>query len=298
MALYRRFVAPVFWGLIAATLYWVCNAYKLNDLGIEVSEYYGEQFFAVLATLYAIITALVLVKGLESFTALEAAIHKEAMKIRSLNAYLMYFTSAAQPAGDSHVIEIRRQLIAYATNVLDQRSASQSSKNDRVIDSCVRETAGLVVADENDRAALTEIMHGFDALRTLRANRVNVSQERIPDYMIVMLAFMTITIIIPFYLHQVEGLSFNYYAVFVLATFGSFIFFLLNDINRPYEGLWTINFEPFVVAREEIAETFAQDVPQDVSQDVPQDVSEGSSDGRAREGAASKITDGPTKETA
>ncbi|MEO0728845.1 MAG: DUF4239 domain-containing protein [Pseudomonadota bacterium] len=253
--MFRRYFTPVAMGLLAAALYWFLNITNLNQLPIEMSEYYGEQFFAVLATLYAIITALVLVKGLESFTSLDNAVHTEAMKLRSINAYLFYFRNDDGGADDA-INRIKTLLIAYASNVLAQRTADRVAANDGIIDDCVRATASIPVRDENDRVAITEIMRGFDALRTLRANRVNISQERIPPYMIVMLASMSVTIILPFYLHNVPGLSFNIYAIFVLATFGSFIFFLLGDINRPYEGLWTINLSPFDAARVEIAASY------------------------------------------
>ena len=253
MKLFRRAIAPIIIGLAAILIYFLLNLFELNRVRIDINEFYGEQFFAVLATLYAIITALILVKGIESFDSLGNAINCEAMKIRSLNAYFHYFEGSSKASQDKTVTEIRQRLFAYVENVLEQKTAFRSSKNDQLIDQCVQQCANLDVIDENDRIALTEVIRGLDDLRKLRADRVNVAQTKIPGYLIGMLAFMTLSIMLPFYLHHQTGITFNYYIIFVLGTFGSFIFFLLTDINRPYEGLWQIDLNPFLEARSEVA---------------------------------------------
>lgn len=251
--MFRRLIAPAVVGVLAATLYFVANRADLNVGLVSVDEFYGEQFYAVIATLYAIITALLLVKGIDTFNALGAAVSEEAMKIRSINAYLGYFYSSGQDVGLAQIAEIRRLLLGYTRHVQARHSADAAPENEAVIDECVRHCSRLTVADANDQIALGEAMRGLDALRGLRARRVHCAKEKIPGYLISMLALMTAAIMLPFYLLHDDGYGFNYYILFTLGTFGSFIYFLLNDINKPYSGMWRIDFTPYDEAEKELA---------------------------------------------
>ena len=248
----RRIFAPALVGLFAASLYFILNQFALNNGMIAVDEFYGEQFYSVIATLYAIITALLLVKGIDSFNALGASINDESMKIRSINAYFNYFKPEEQADGGESIRQMQLCFQTYTRNVLEQASANHSHKNDQVIDACLRHCANISVADENDRFALQEIMRGLDELRTLRSHRINCASQKIPEYLINMLALMTAAIMLPFYFLYEPGVGFNYYIIFMLGTFGSFIFFLLTDINKPYDGLWKIDFTPYEAAQQEV----------------------------------------------
>ena len=251
MKILRRLLAPLFIGFGSVALYVYLNLANLNSSVVGVSEFYAEQFFSVMATLYAIITALILVKGIESFDALSSAISHEAMKIRSINAYFSYYSDTAQQPGGS-IHRIRQLLLQYIDNVLNQKSAAKSADNDSIIDACIHDCSLISVDDENDRIALTEIMKGIDEFRTLRANRINCARNKVPGYLIGMLVLMTVSIIIPFFLEQQTAVHFNHYIIFTLSTFASFIYFLLQDINKPYDGLWTIDLSPFHEAADEI----------------------------------------------
>jgi hypothetical protein len=253
MNLIRRLIGPVFIGLIGVAIYWALNFYQLNDTDMEFSEFFGEQFFSVLATLYAIVTALMLVKGLDTFDSLDHAIRDEAMKIRSINTYFYYFQNDAVERNNHLINTIRSDLIQYVANILAQTTAERVEENDRVITVCIEKCNEIEVHDENDRIALSEIIRGIDDLRALRSRRLNLASAKIPDYLIGMLAIMTVSVVLPFFLHHQTGLSFNYYIIFFLSLFGSFIYFLLTDLNKPYAGVWRIEFTPYVEAKDEIA---------------------------------------------
>lgn len=248
----KRVFGPAIVGGIAAGAYFFINMRGLNAELVTVDEYYGEQFYAVIATLYAIITALLLVKGIETFNALSAAVNDEAMKIRSLNAYMTYFYSSGKEVGLEHVEAIRTELLGYVSRVRGRGQADANPENEKVIDRCIRYSAHIDVGDENDRIALAEVMRGLDEFRQLRARRINCAKQKIPPYLIRMLALMTLAIMAPFYLHHEPGIGFNTYILFTLGTFGSFIYFLLNDINTPYDGLWTVEFDAYEVAEAEL----------------------------------------------
>ena len=177
----KRLFAPAIVGALAAAAYYFLNFYGLNKDLLAVDEFYGEQFYAVIATLYAIITALLLVKGIETFNALSSAVNDEAMKLRSLNAYMTYFYSSGKPVGLEHVEAIRAELLGYVGR--GRASADAAPENEQVIDRCIRHSAHIQVGDENDRIALAEVMRGLDEFRHLRARRISCAKEKIPPYL-------------------------------------------------------------------------------------------------------------------
>jgi hypothetical protein len=253
MRLVRRLTGPLLLGLLAAIVYGALNFYEINQTTIDFNEFFGEQFFAVLATLYAIVTALMLVKGLETFDSLDRAIRNEAMKIRSINTYFYYFQNDLHEPNNNTIMLLRNALAQYVDNILSKSTATRAIKNDSIITDCINLCNNIKINDENDRIALIELIRAIDDLRILRGNRLSLASAKIPDYLISMLAVMTAVLVFPFFLHHHEGFSFNYYIIFSLSLFGSFIYFLLTDLNRPYSGVWRIDFSPYVEAKHELA---------------------------------------------
>lgn len=248
--LVRRLIGPVFWGAVVSFAYYLVNMYGLNIGVVEVNEFYGEQFFAVLSTLYAIITALVLIKGLENVDSLTSAVLREATKLRSIAALSLGFRDETTAGTMRHM---RTELRFYADNVLAQGSAQRSQANDGAIDGCSRLVIGLATQDPFEATLKAELLRQIEELRAMRATRASLAETRLPGYLIWMLAVMTLSIIAPFFAEHSAEVSFNYYAIFAVSTFGSFIFFMMQDINKPYDGLWAVDFGPFREAAETLS---------------------------------------------
>lgn len=223
-------------------------------LEAEFDEFYGEQYYAVLSTLFAIITALILVKGIELFDQLNQAVNEEANQIRSIVGFLSYFEDDASRARCDNLDTIRTLLRDYCRNVVAQPTISGSAENTSLLKRTAQEIARLDPADENDKVALQEIMRGLNMLFTTRAKRISASQAKVPLYMLVILAFMSLAIIFPFFLVSPEPFSHNYTIIFVLATFCCFILMLLVDINSPFDGFWHVDLEPYKQLEASIAE--------------------------------------------
>ena len=250
--LIRRFFGPLFLGLLAAAGYYALNRFGLNIGLVELNAYYGEQFFAVLSTLYAILTALVLLKGLQNADALTAALLHEATKIRSIAGMCDMFEGEAARAS---MRLVRGELRMFVENILEQQSASRSMRNDGAIDHCRKIIARMKVEGGADPAIKMELLRELEALRLLRSERASIAGQRLPLYMVWMIAALTLAIIAPFFVEHTRAVHFNYYAIFAIGAFGSFVFLMIRDINRPYEGLWAVDFSPFREAAEALEET-------------------------------------------
>ncbi|MCI4665125.1 MAG: hypothetical protein MRY74_10445 [Neomegalonema sp.] len=244
--IFRRLFGPVFIGLLCCVAYYFANQFELNQSLLVINEFYIEQFLTTLSTLYAIVTALVLIKGLETVNGLTAALLREATKVRSIASLSAAFHDDGSRAAMRHV---RGELAMYVDNIRTRRDADRAERNDGAIDGCRRIIAGAHVYETELKVAL---LRELEALRLLRAERGSQAASRVPGYLVWMLLVMKVAILAPFFLEHSTGPHFNYYAIFALSTFGSFIFLMVRDINRPYSGLWRVDFTPMDEAAAEL----------------------------------------------
>ena len=100
---------PFFFGLLVVALYFQIHHFEANDLRLpfvelpvsfkasdwlrfaEFEDEYKEPFYTAISTLYAIVVALALVKGLEDRDQINKALSEEAFHIRNIFNYLKYF---------------------------------------------------------------------------------------------------------------------------------------------------------------------------------------------------------------
>lgn len=247
-----RVLLPVIIGLTMILLYvwshripWL----KENFWSLPVNSSYGEQFFSVMATLYAVTTALILVKAIESFDKLSSAVVEEANRARSLGEFLSYFDDDG-PSENVHIAAaIRATLVGYLEGARAEPKLGGGNGGAKYLDACARAVSRLQCVDENDRIALTEIIKGLNEMFSLRARRVGLAKSRMPRYLIIMLGVMSLAMTLMFFIEPPERPSHNFTMIFLLSVFSSFIIVLLQDINDPFDGFWTVDLSPYEEVR-------------------------------------------------
>ncbi len=267
---YLRLALPAVAGLFLFSLYfWAHETPALHPYIAgrfdDFDQYVGEQYYAVMSTLFAIITALILVKGMESFDRLNAVIVEEANQVRSIFEFLYYFEELESgPTRDNvdalrRTAAIRTRLKAYCDAAAEDPAARRADGANAVLRDTTKIVGGLSCADDNDRMALAEVMRGLNQLFAIRARRVACSRARVPFYMILTLGVMSLAIISPFVIGAPETHPFNAWIIFVLTTFCAFILMLLRDINAPFDGFWRVDLGALDEMRRDIATRIAED---------------------------------------
>ena len=222
-------------------------------------QQYTESFYSGIATLYAIITALALVKGIEDFDAMKQNIFDEAYKVGTISELTHYFDIDGNHATHEAVLGIRQKLLRYAQNVAAMRDQSIKSENLQLLRECRSDIAKLLPEDENDEYSLQIILAAHGELGTLRSKRINAVGEKIPRYLIAALWIMAVGLILPFMAEPLmvpaklpaTGLVENelrfgqYYIIFLMGSLNSFLLLMLSDISDPFDGFWKVNLDPF-----------------------------------------------------
>ena len=236
------------------------------------AEKYNEIFYSGVATLYAIITALALVKGIEDFGAMKRGISDEAYKVRAISGMTQYFDIVSDAEIRDAVLGIRNKLLRYADNVAAMLDQQIRNENLAILRDCQHDIASLKPADVNDHLSLQIIVAAHGELGTLRSKRINAVGEKIPRYLIAALWLMALSLILPFmaeplYLKGPEpaiGLIANpgrfgqYYIIFLMGSLNSFLLLMLSDISDPFDGFWKVDLAPFdelrMALRQEMAD--------------------------------------------
>lgn len=263
---YVRLITPVAFAALMLGAYQFAHSLEPlipligQDLD-DFEQYIGEQYYAVISTLFAIITALILVKGIESFDRLNTVIGEEANQVRSTVEFLYYFEEQDHNPMKNidetmrQTGKIRRYLCEYCDDALSDPSSASSDTAYRILRETTKVVGAIECEDDNDRMALAEVMRGLNLLFSIRARRVACSRTKIPVYMLVTLGLMSLAIILPFFIGSPALHPFNPAIIAILTVFCTFVLMLLRDINTPFEGFWRVDVRPFADLRRDLAQT-------------------------------------------
>jgi hypothetical protein len=295
-------IAPLLIGLFVAVAYSQIHqtswkpGYGLDDLvdikaWLKLAEFnpnYKEQFYTALSTLFAIIIALALVKGMDGIDQLKKSIAKEAHEVWSIQSYYVEFLEShnLSPSSLAAKDELKRLLVDYIHNVCDDSDSRKQGKksNGDILRKCQAAMLRLDPADSNDRVAQMEIMKLLKEIGVARSERIRPYDRLISGYLLVALWMMSVALLLPFLAEPLcvapkgsvagflaaplagpdamgaapieagrctppEVLSdkrfSQYFMIFMLASFFSFLLIMLHDVNDPEYGFWKVDNGPF-----------------------------------------------------
>ncbi|WP_088342808.1 MULTISPECIES: DUF4239 domain-containing protein [Rhodomicrobium] len=270
-----RCVLPLLIGVFCVESYILLHGL---DVAPEITKFfvfgdkYNEIFYSGIATLYAIITALALVKGIEDFDATKRHVSDEAYKVRAISEMTHYFEIDKDGEARNAVLSLRRNLLRYTANVAALRDQRIDDENLRLLRDCQRHIAKLEPRDANDQESLQVMVSAHSELGTLRSKRINAIGEKIPRYLIAALWLMALALILPFTAEPLVipatppelGLVDNparfgqYYIIFLLGALNSFLLLMLSDISDPFEGFWVVSMQPFRVLSAALGEDLGE----------------------------------------
>lgn len=265
-SIFCRCLLPLLIGAVCVEAYMLLHGWPgSGDLMkyFRFHETYNETFYAGISTLYAIITALALVKGIEDFDTIKKIVSDEAYCLRNIDDMARYFDTSPGSSAHDAVLLLRRNLLRYAANVAALRDKRMKDENLLVLRECQKQIASLTPVDANDQNSLGAIMAKHGELGTLRSKRIGASGEKIPAYLIITLWLMALGLILPFMAGQPFGegglgdLRFGqYYIIFLMGSVNSFLLLMLSDISDPFDGFWRADLTAFG----ELAESLEADL--------------------------------------
>jgi hypothetical protein len=254
-SIFCRCLLPLLIGAVCVEAYLLLNDWAFTRDLMKYFRFhatYNETFYSGVSTLYAIITALALVKGIEDFDTIKKIVADEAYGLRTIDEMARYFDSNAGAPMRDTLLLLRRNLLRYAVNVVALRDRRMKSDNLRILRDCQQQIAILKPADVNDEKSLEAMMAAHGEIGTLRSKRIGASGEKIPTYLIVTLWLMALGLVLPFMAAPPFGegglgdMRFGqYYIIFLMGAVNSFLLLMLSDISDPFDGFWHADLTAF-----------------------------------------------------
>jgi hypothetical protein len=253
-----RCVLPLLIGFACVEVYDFLRESEIDLPYLRFKDEYRESFYSGVATLYAIITALALVKGIEDFDSLKRTIADEVFTIREIVNLAIYLRGGENPETMPSLRSIKKMLADYALNVARKHDLAAAGPNDAILRECQSEIGKLRRERGGEADAISLIMKAHSDLSTLRARRIDAVGEKIPIYLIVALWIMALGLILPFMVMPVaqsgavafefaanEPMMGQYYIIFLMGALNSFLLLMLSDISDPFDGFWKVRLEAF-----------------------------------------------------
>jgi hypothetical protein len=262
-SIFCRCLLPVLIGAISVEAYILVNEWPVAKDYLKYFRFhqdYNETFYSAVSTLYAIITALALVKGIEDLDETKKLVAEEAFRLRTIDEMSRYFDASPGSPVREAVQALHRQIMTYAANVANLRDTNIRDENLAVMRQCQQTIARLTPQDTNDEHSLSVMMAAHGELGTLRSKRINAIEDTIPAYLIIALWLMALGMVLPFMAGPLDDsgnlseLRFGqYYIIFLMGALNSFLLLMLSDISNRFDGFWQIDLSAF----RDIADTLA-----------------------------------------
>lgn len=296
---------PVLLGVLVVFIYFEIYQTKeilgfniKNTFGLDATEIlklaqfdpdYQEPFYTAISTLYAIILALALVKGMEDVDDLRQSIAEETHRVRSIWNYLKYFednelTRDSLAARD----RFRELLIDYLKNIPSATKPGNPAQNRKVLNDCRGAVLEIEPYDRDDFIAQKEIMRSLETIGIMRAKRLGANSGKLSSYLMVALWVMSLALLLPFmaeplcvdpgtvkkqldtpHIQEIisaQGMCSDgervlspqrfsqYYMIFIIVSFFSFLMLMLHDLSSPDKGFWRVDHGAFDELRGELEE--------------------------------------------
>jgi Protein of unknown function (DUF4239) len=197
----------------------------------------------VLATIYAVLVAFVIVN---EYSQLRSANEQVAAKAADLSA--MYENSRIFTTAEGD--ELRRAITAYTVAVVDRGfpMLEESAKPDRVSDERLETIFSTLRATHpatpDESAAYSKTLDQLDGVVETRARLVNASGETVPWPLVFMLGIMGIAVLVVSTLLDTQHRKSHVAILTALALLVSLTLALVVSLNFPFDGILPISDDP------------------------------------------------------
>lgn len=200
--------------------------------------------FGTFGTLYALITAFILVEVWNQYNALDSAVATEAKVLTSIWNYTDYLndTKVSQSMYQALTSYLRttaeKEVIAMGHNQTLAHPSPELSQILRVIDN-------VKFDDPRDASAFKALIQSFENLSSSRMSRISQGATRIPTLLKLFFNLVTFTFLSIYILQMFVSLPLYLLTVVIISTIVLFVRAIIFDLDNPFKGIWNLSIEPY-----------------------------------------------------
>jgi len=198
---------------------------------------------SVLATLYAVLTAFVIVDEYGQLQSTQDAVSDKAAALSSISENSRAFPSDERQA-------IQNASVAYATEVVDVGfpDLSESGQLPRSVDESLEQLFGEVQSIEpesrSEVAFYDQIVVNLDRVVDTRNTLVTASRQTVPNALVVVLVINGLTLILIASLLDTQHRRSHLFILSALALTVALSLGLVVSLDQPFDGVIRVNDQP------------------------------------------------------
>ncbi|HZW93838.1 MAG TPA: hypothetical protein VFF64_12875 [Candidatus Eremiobacteraceae bacterium] len=227
---------------VAVILYLVLRLVGFHRLFENDAEGIGA-LLQIIGTLYSVVYAFAIYVIWGQFTSVENEIQKESGALKDL---LVFSQRLKEPEREPIV----RAVKVYARGVADTEwralaAGEEPEKTDKLFVTVISSVTDMKPADDSERILYTRLLDIANQASSHRDERLAISVKRMPR---TLLMFVTITasmILFLLFFLPFHNLALGLISIAIATMLLFFAYFVLTDLDNPFEGTWNVGPEPF-----------------------------------------------------
>ena len=228
--------------LLAAVLYLVLHLSGFSKFFLSDAEGFGA-LLQVIGTLYSVLYAFAIYVIWGQFTSVENQVVMEAGSLKDL----LVFSNSLKDANRDPVV---RAVKTYARSVVETewRALSRGEdpeKTSRLFMEVVSSVTGVVSEEETQRGICDRLLEIANLASTYRDERLALSAKRIPRTLMLFVNLTASLIFLLIFFYPFHNLSLGLASIAITGTLLFFAYFVLTDLDNPFEGTWNVSSKPF-----------------------------------------------------
>jgi hypothetical protein len=228
--------------LLTAVLYLILRLSGLSRFFLNDAEGFGA-LLQVIGTLYSVLYAFAIYVIWGQFASVENQVVTEAGSLKDL---LLFSNSLKETTRDPIV----RAVKAYARSVVETewRALSRGEdpeKTGRLFMEIISSVTLLVSEDETQCSIGERLLEIANLASTHRDERLALSAKRIPRTLMLFVNLTASLIFLLIFFYPFHNLSLGLAAIVITGTLLFFAYFVLTDLDNPFEGTWNVSSKAF-----------------------------------------------------
>jgi hypothetical protein len=223
------------------SILWFANFQKLflND-----AEGIGT-LIQIIGTLYSVLYAFATYVIWGQFTSVEDAIRKESGALKDL----LLFSGRLQETVREPIV---RAVKTYARAVVETEwrtlaKGETSDKLDRLFYDVIASVTGIKEESDAERALDEKLLDIATQASAHRDARLSLSVKRIPRTLLLFVSLTACTILFLLFFYPFRNVGLGILSIAITTTLLLFAYFVLTDLDNPFEGTWNVSVDPFGV---------------------------------------------------
>ena len=212
-------------------------------------------FASVFGTLYGIMVAFVIFEVWSQFNKTSSLVDREGTSLERLFRLTLYIK-------DKGLSQRMKKAIKHYTDLVITDQFPKLAKGERTNESskAFREISKVIhninPKSERDHIVFQDIVDNYGQLSDIRVERINQSLAKLPHLLKVFLWSSSLFTLIIFITMPFSNMFYGFLTTGALAFIIVMVFQIIEDLDNPFVGFWTLSTEPFERAIKHIEEDY------------------------------------------